>query len=84
MMSFLSYTRGMQTSVIEGIPLLAARKLGYHEARMEQLVYWSRKSIPERLAAATSLTRRMYQMRGIAYDEQEADFTASRVRRHRG
>lgn len=84
MLPFLSYHRGMQTSVIEGIPLLAARKLGYREARMEQLVYWSRKSIPERLAAATALTRRMYQMRGIAYDEQEADFTASRVRRQRG
>ena len=81
---FLSYDHGMQTSVIESTPLPVARKLGYHEARMEQLVSWSRKSIPERLAAATSLTRRMYQMRGIPYDEQEADFTASRVRRHRG
>ena len=74
----------MQTPVIESIPLLAARKLGYREARMEQLVYWSQKGIPERLAAATLLTRRMYQMRGIAYDEQEADFTVGRVRRHRG
>ena len=74
----------METSVIEGVPLPAGRKLRYHEARMEDLVYWSRKSIPERLAAAASLTRRMYQMRGIAYDEQEADFTFSRVRRHRG
>ena len=84
MLPFLSYDRDMQRSVIEGIPFLAARKLGYREARMEQLIYWSRKSIPERLAAATSLTRRMYQMRGIAYDEREADFTPSRVRRHRG
>lgn len=51
---------------------------------MEQLLYWSRKSIPERLAAATSLTRRLYEMRGIAYDEPEADFTPRRVRRRRG
>ena len=84
MLPVLPYDRGMQRPVIGGIPPLAVRKLGYEEARMEQLVYWSRKSIPERLAAATSLTRRMYEMRGIAYDEQEADFTARRVRRDRG
>ncbi len=51
---------------------------------MEQLLYWSQKSVPERLAAATALTRRMYTMRGIAYDEQEADFTPSRISRRRG
>jgi hypothetical protein len=57
------------------------RKLTHHQARMEQLLYWSRKTIPERLAAATALTVRMYKMRGISFDEQEADFTPSRVRR---
>jgi hypothetical protein len=51
---------------------------------MEQMLYWSRKSIPERLAAATALTRRMYRMRGIDLDEQEADFTPGRVRRRQG
>ena len=51
---------------------------------MEQLLYWSRKSIPERLAAATELTRRMYRMRGIDIDERKADFTPSRVRRSQG
>jgi len=51
---------------------------------MEQLLYWSRKSIPERLAAATELTRRMYRMRGIDIDERKADFTPSRVRRRQG
>jgi hypothetical protein len=60
---------------------LAPRRLTHHQARMEQLLYWSGKSIPQRLAAATALTKRMYQMRGIAIDEQEADFTPSRVRR---
>ncbi len=53
----------------------APRKLTHHQARMEQLLYWSRKSIPERLAAATALTARMYKMRGISIDEQEADLT---------
>jgi hypothetical protein len=63
---------------------LAPRKLTHHEARMEQLLYWSRKTIPERLAAATALSRRMYKMRGINIDEQEADFTPSRIRRRKG
>jgi len=62
----------------------APRKLTHPQARMEQLLYWSRKSIPERLAAATALTRRLYRMRGIHLDEQEADFTPSRVRRRQG
>jgi hypothetical protein len=63
---------------------LAPRKLTHHQARVEQVLYWSRKSIPERLAAATALTKRMYRMRGIHIDEQEADFTPSRVRRRQG
>jgi hypothetical protein len=60
---------------------LAPRKLTQHQARMEHLLYWSGKSIPERLAAMTALTRRMYKMRGIDLDERNADFTPSRVRR---
>jgi hypothetical protein len=63
---------------------LAPRKLTHSEARMEQLLYWSRKSIPERLAAATALTRRMYRMQGIDIDEHKADFTPNRVRRRQG
>jgi len=62
---------------------LAPRKLTHLQARMEQLNYWSGKSIPERLAAMTSLTRRMYLMRGIDIDERKADFTVSRVRRRK-
>ena len=57
------------------------RKLTHQQARMEQLLYWSRKSIPDRLAAAAALTRRSYQMRGIDLDQFKADFTPSRVRR---
>jgi CRP-like cAMP-binding protein len=57
------------------------RKLSHAQARIEQLRYWSTKSIPERLAAATALTRRMYEMRGINIDERKADFTPSRVPR---
>ena len=62
----------------------APRKLTREEGKMEQRLYWSRKSIPERLAAMTELTRRMYKMRGIDLDERKADFTVSRVRRRKG
>jgi hypothetical protein len=62
----------------------APRKLTHPQARMEQLLYWSRKSIPERLAAATALTKRMNAMRGIHLDERKADFTPRRVRRRKG
>lgn len=62
----------------------APRRLTHAQARMEHLLYWSRRSIPERLAAATALTRRMYRMRGIDLDELKADFTLSRVRRRQG
>jgi hypothetical protein len=60
---------------------LTARKLSHDEARMEQHIYWSRKTVAERLAAMTELTRRMYKMRGIDIDERKTDFTPSRVRR---
>jgi hypothetical protein len=54
----------------------APRKLTH-----EQALYWSTKTIPERLAAMTALNKRMYAMRGIDIDEQEPDFAPSRVRR---
>lgn len=73
----------MQTPAIAEAPFSRPRKLSHHEARTEQRVYWSRKSIPERLEAAAALTRRLYEMRGIAYDEPKADFTPSRIRRRR-
>jgi hypothetical protein len=60
------------------------RKLTFAQARAEQRLYWSKKSIPERLAAATALTKRMYAMRGIDIDERKADFTPRRVSRRRG
>jgi hypothetical protein len=65
----------------EGDTLSAPRKLTHHQARMEQLLYWSRKSIPERLAAATALTARMYSMRGVDINDFETDFTPRRVHR---
>ena len=61
-----------------------ARKLTHAEARLEHLLYWQRKSIPERLAAMTALTKRMYKMRGIDIDERKADFTPRRVSRRKG
>ena len=60
------------------------RKLSREDARMEQLLYWSRKTIPERLAAMTDLTKRLYRMRGIDIDEFQADFTPRRIFRSKG
>jgi hypothetical protein len=60
---------------------IRVRKLNHQEARLEQLLYWSRKTIPERLAAMTALTKRMYRMRGIDIDEQQTDLTPRRVAR---
>ena len=70
---------------MEDVPTdsFAARKLSHEDARIEQRLYWSRKSIPERLAAMTALNRRMLEMRGLDYRELEADLTPSRVRRPR-
>jgi hypothetical protein len=71
----------------ETIPVLeswAPRKLSHLQGKVEQRIYWSGKSIPERLAAMTALNRRMNQMRGIPIDEQHADFTPRRVRRRQG
>ena len=56
----LAYHFGMETSMTEGASIFAPRKLTRQQARMEQLVYWSRKSIPDQLAAATALTRRRF------------------------
>ena len=60
---------------------LQLRKLTYEQARLEQLLYWSRKTISERLTAARELTKRMYRMRGIDIDEQPTDLTLRRVPR---
>jgi hypothetical protein len=57
------------------------RKLTHAQARLEHLLYWSQKSIPERLTAMTALTKRLYKMRGIDIDEQEADLSPRRVSR---
>jgi hypothetical protein len=68
----------------EDMSYLAPRKLTHEQARMEQHLYWSRKSMPERLAAMTALTKRMREIRGIFIDEDKPDFTLSRVRRRQG
>jgi hypothetical protein len=68
----------------EDMGYLAPRKLTHQQARMEQHLYWSRKSMPERLAAMTALTKRMNAMRGIFIDEQNPDLTPRRVRRRQG
>ena len=60
------------------------RKLTREAARAEQRVYWSTKSIAERLRAMSALTRRLYAMRGINLNDFKADFTVSRVLRRKG
>jgi hypothetical protein len=67
--------------IVDNDPFQAPRKLTHEQARMEQLLYWSKKTIPERLAAMTALNQRLYRMRGIEIDEQIADFTPRRVPR---
>ena len=57
------------------------RKLTREQARMESLLYWSKKTVAERLEASEVLTRRLLQMRGIDRDDAETDWTPSRVRR---
>ena len=60
------------------------RMLTRHASRMEQHLYWSQKSVPERLAGAAELTKRLYRLRGIDLDEQTTDLTPRRVSRRRG
>ena len=79
----LSYDGSMEKQSSAGDAGLMVRRLSHAEARMEQRLYWSGKSIPERLAAMTALNKQMCAMRGIAYDEQEADLTPRRIRRQR-
>jgi hypothetical protein len=74
--------------VLDGVPVndWAPRKLTHEQARIEQRLYWSRKSGPERLAAMTALIKRMYKMRGIDLDlrkpnELKTDLTPRFVRR---
>ena len=62
-------------------PFRAPRKLTHEQARMEQLIYWSRKSIPERLAGMTALTKRLHHMRGVEVDGLGADFNPRRIPR---
>lgn len=57
------------------------RKLTREQARMEQHLYWSRKTVAERLEASWALTKRMYLMRGIDLDEYQTDLTPRRVSR---
>lgn len=76
----LSYHRWMERTAIKEAWPTAARMLSHEEARAEQRLYWSRKSIPERLAAMAELNRRMYQMRGIDVDQISADLTPGFVR----
>ena len=63
---------------------LRPRKLTHEQARAEQRRYWSKKSIPERLAAMTALNKRMREMRGVFIDEDKPDWNPRWVRRADG
>lgn len=65
----------------DGFFSTVTRKLTHEQARLEQRICWSQKSIAERLAAMTALTERMYRMRGIDLHELQTDFRVSRVSR---
>ncbi len=60
---------------------MTPRKLTHEQARLEQRLYWSKKSVAERLAGMTALTERMYRMRGIDLHEFKTDFRPRRVSR---
>ncbi len=81
----LPYHPCMETPPPAVASLTAPRKLSHPEARAEQRLFWSRKSIPERLAGMMELKQRMQQLRGMNIDESNtdklADFTPRRVRR---
>ena len=66
-----------------GADSFAARKLTHDQARAEQRLYWSGKSIPERLAGMTVLTNRLCKLRGIDLDDSKTDWTVRRVSRRR-
>jgi len=59
----------------------APRKLTHEQARQEQALYWSTKTVSERLAAMTALNKRMAAMRGIDIDKLSHDLTPRRIRR---
>jgi hypothetical protein len=67
----------------DGPESFAPRKLTYDQARAELRLYWSRKSVPERLAAMTALNERVYKPRGIDLDDSKNDWTARHVSRRR-
>ena len=67
----------------EDPPFETPRKLTREAAKAEQRLYWAGKTVTERLAACTALTRRLYAMRGLELDEHLTDWTVSRVRRPR-
>ncbi len=48
---------------------LTPRKLTHRQARLEQLLYCSKRSIAERLGASAALTKRLDSMRGIEIDD---------------
>jgi hypothetical protein len=62
----------------------APRKQTHSQGLIEQLMYWRGRTIQERLAAATALTRRMYKMRGIDLDAFQTDFSPRRISRRKG
>jgi hypothetical protein len=61
-----------------------ARMLTREQAKAEERLYWSRKTVAERLAGAAAITRDLYRMRGIDLDAPEPSLTAHFVARRRG
>jgi len=70
----LAYDFGMSGSMSEDAEALKPRKPTREQAKIEQRLYWSQKSIPERLAAMTALNKRMREVRGVFIDEDKPDW----------
>jgi hypothetical protein len=73
----------MEDSVKKPGEGLGLRQLTHAEARAEQRLYWSGKTMAERLEGMWELNRRMAAWRGVELDERSATWTIRRVT-HRG
>ncbi len=60
-----------------------ARMLTREEAKTEERLYWSRRTVAERLAGAAAITKDLYRMRGIDLDAPGPSLTAHFVARRR-
>jgi hypothetical protein len=66
------------------VEVFHARMLTRDQAKMEERLYWSRKTAAERIMSAAAITKDLYRMRGIDLDAPGPSLTARFVARRRG